>query len=1152
MKEFVHLHLHTQFSLLDGAIRFDQLFDLASSYKMNACAITDHGNMFGVADFYFAAKEFGMKPILGCEAYIAPKSRFDKKGVRGEDNAYHVILLSMNNEGYKNLIKLMSLAQLEGFYYVPRIDKELLRTYNKGLICLTACIKGEIPNSILKGDEKKTKDTIEEYYSMFGDRLFFELQDNGLVEQKKINEGLIGLSKHYGIPIVATNDCHYLRKEEAKAHELLLCIQTGKTINDQNRLSFKTEEFYFKSPDEFERAFSQYPEALSNTVKIAEMCNVDISTDTYHFPEFTPPNNLELNDYFEELCVDGFNKRIDTIKASYPGFSGDLSEKYRERLHYEIDVIKKTGFAGYFLIVADFINYAKTHGVPVGPGRGSAAGSLIAYCLCITDIDPIKYDLIFERFLNPERISMPDIDIDFCKDGREKVIRYVTEKYGKDNVAQIITFGTMKSKAAVRDVGRALGIPYAEVDKIAKLIPDVNTGIKSSIEEEPQLKELYLKDDKIKELLDNAIVLEGLARHASTHAAGIVISNKPLTEHLPLYKGQKGETVTQYPMKTIEKIGLIKIDFLGLETLTLIDNVHKLLKSEGIDIDITKIPLDDTKTYELLSSGDTSGVFQLESRGMRDLLTRLKPSKFEDIMPLIALYRPGPLKSGMVEDFIKRKDNPSLVKYETPMLEEILKDTYGVIIYQEQIMKIASKLAGFSLKDADALRKAMSKKTPEVLQKYKEQFVGGAVSNGVAPNVAEKIYSVILRFGEYGFNKSHSTAYGLIAYQTAYLKAHYYTHYISAMLTGEVNNTDKLIKYVTECRESGVEILPPDINESDKPFSILGNKKIRYGLSGIKNVGDAAIDLILSAREESGGFSSFAQFLSVIDSRKANKKVLESLAKSGCFDAMGLKRSQALHVIREKSDKPQKKDGKNGYDQMEMFSEQFSVNDTITIPDMEELTHDEILKGEKEAFGFYFSQHPLKPYEHIIRQITRYDSQKIKESDIIEDIDFVGIVNGYRELTTKRGDRMAYITLEDTKGIIEAIVFPDQLSKNISILKSDKPLVVNGSVEKLEDGTAKIRTKNITLLEDITREMDKMVTIKVNCEIFKKDDLKRLKDVLFSIKGKSKVSIELRLNGEKRLIHVQDIRIDHNKLHILLKHFPEGIEYDEVTDEILS
>ena len=1151
MKDFVHLHLHTQFSLLDGAIRFDQLFQLARSYKMNACAITDHGNMFGVADFYYAAKEFGIKPILGCEAYIAPKSRFDKKGVKGEDNAYHVILLSMNNDGYRNLIKLMSLAQLEGFYYVPRIDRELLRKYSDGLICLTACIKGEIPNSILKGDEKKTRDIVEEYYSIFGDRLFFELQDNGLDEQKRVNEALINLSGHYGIPIVATNDCHYLRKSEARAHELLLCIQTGKTINDQNRLSFKSDEFYFKSPDEFERAFSEYPEALTNTVKIAEMCNVVMTEGVYHFPEFTPPDNLELNDYFEKLCFDGFKKRINSTKASSTDFSDELSERYKERLKYEIGVIKKTGFADYFLIVADFINYAKTHGIPVGPGRGSAAGSLVAYCLGITDIDPIKYDLIFERFLNPERISMPDIDVDFCKDGREDVIRYVTEKYGDDKVAQIITFGTMKSKAAVRDVGRALGIPYAEVDKIAKLIPDINSGIQSCIDEESRLKELYKNDAKIKELLDNAIVLEGLSRHASTHAAGIVISNKHLTEHLPLYRGQKGETVTQYPMKTIEKIGLIKIDFLGLETLTLMDNVQRLLKSDGIDVDINNIPLDDAKTYELLSSGDTSGVFQLESRGMRELLTKLKPSKFEDIMPLIALYRPGPLKSGMVEDFTKRKNNPSLVRYETPLLEDILRDTYGVIIYQEQIMKIASKLANFSLKDADALRKAMSKKTPAILEKYREQFVDGAIANGVPPDVAEKIYGVIVRFGEYGFNKSHSTAYGLIAYQTAYLKAHYYTHYVTAMLSSEVNNTDKLIKYITECRENGINILPPDINQSGKYFSILGEKKIRYGLSGIKNVGDAAIDQILLLRDELGGFKSFAQFLSEIDSRKANKKVLESLAKAGCFDSMGLKRSQVLHMILEKTDKPQKQSMRSGYEQMDMFADQFSFDKTIDIPDIDELSHNELIAGEKDAFGFYFSQHPLKQFEHVIRQITDYDSQKIKEFDISEDIDFVGIVNGYKELTTKRGDRMAYANVEDTKGIIEIIVFPEQLTKSISILKSDKPIVVNGSVEKSEEGTVKIRTKHITLLEDVTHEMNKTIKIYINCEKFSKDDLKRLRDFFYGIKGKSGILFEFRLNGEKRTLNIPDLRIDHNKLGILSKHFTEGIDY-EVIDEILS
>ena len=691
---------------------------------------------------------------------------------------------------------------------------------------------------------------------------------------------------------------------------------------------------------------------------------------------------------------------------------------------------------------------------------------------------------------------------------------------------------------------------YAEVDKIAKLIPAANIGIKKAIDDEPQLKELYEKDNKIKELLDNAIVLEGLARHASTHAAGIVISNKHLNEHLPLYKGQKGETVTQYTMKTIEKIGLIKIDFLGLETLTLINNVIKLLKGEGIEVDITNIPLDDTKTYNLLSSGDTSGVFQLESRGMRELLTKLRPSKFEDIMPLIALYRPGPLKSGMVDEFVKRKNNPSLVKYETPILEEILKDTYGVIVYQEQIMKIASALSGFSLKDADALRKAMSKKVPEEIEKYKEKFISGAASNKVAPNIASKIYDVVLRFGEYGFNKSHSTAYGLIAYQTAYLKAHYYTHYVTAMLTSEINDTDKLIKYITECRESGVEILPPDINQSDKPFTI-ENNKIRFGLSGIKNVGDAAIDHILGERKKLEKFDSFIQFLSVVDSRKANKKVLESLAKAGCFDNLGITRSQVLSILKDKMDRFQKKDDKNGYKQMDMFGDGLGLNNAIDMSDIEELPHHEILKAEKEAFGFYFTQHPLKSYEHLISRITHYDTQNIKDTDISGDIDIVGVVNGYREIVTKRGDKMAYITLEDTKGIVEAIIFPDLLSKHISSLKDDKPLVINGAVEKTEDGTAKIRAKNIRLLQDITYEMEKIIKIKIDCELFPKNGLKKLKDILFSLKGKSKVSIELQLNGDNKILKVPDLQVDHNKVDILLKHFSNGIKF-EVVDETLS
>lgn len=1149
MGSFVHLHLHTQFSLLDGAIRFDRLFKQAKAFKMDSCAITDHGNMFGAADFFFAAKDAGIKPIVGCETYLAPKSRFDQKRIKGEDNAYHIILLAMNNDGYKNLMKLVSFAHLEGFYYVPRIDKELLREFNGNLICLTACIKGEIPSLILKGDEKRLHETVEEYRSIFGDRLYFELQDNGIEEQKIINDTLIALSKQYSVPLVATNDCHYLKKEEARAHDLLLCIQTGKTIHDEGRLSFSTDEFFFKSPEEMERAFAHCPEAIRNTMEIAQRCNVAIDAGTYHFPEFKPPGSMQLNDYLESLSREGFEKRLPGIKASYDAFTPEMARIYDERLTYELGVIKGTGFAGYFLIVADFITYAKDHGIPVGPGRGSAAGSLVAYCLAITDIDPIKYDLIFERFLNPERISMPDIDVDFCKHGREEVIRYVTEKYGKDNVAQIITFGTMQSKAAVRDVGRALGIPYAEVDKIAKLITSTDRGIEKAIHEEPQIRDLYERDGRIRELLDNAMVIEGLARHASTHAAGIVIANKHLTEHLPLASGKEKETITQYAMKTIEKIGLIKIDFLGLETLTIMNDTIKLLKEMGIELDMSTIPLDDRKTYDLLSSGDTSGVFQLESRGMRDLLVKLKPSKFDDIMPLIALYRPGPLKSGMVEEFIKRKNDPTQVKYETPQLKEILDDTYGVIIYQEQIMKIASVLAGFPIKDADALRKAMAKKIPEELERYKERFIEGAINNGVAPTAAKKIYDIILQFGEYGFNKSHSTAYGLIAYQTAYLKAHYYVPYFAAILTSEVNDTDKLVQYISELKENGVEILPPDINKSDRAFTVVDNK-IRFGLAGIRNVGEAAVEHILNVRREIGEFTSFTQFCNLIGTKQANKKVIESLAKAGCFDSMALKRSQVLRMIQDRSDRPARKEGRNGQ-QMAMFGPIEEVKDFVQVPDMEELAHDAILQGEKEALGFYFSQHPLEPYEALISEFTAHDTQTIRDRDTTEDVSIPGIVSTCKEITTKRGDRMAYLSLEDTKGTVEVIVFPDLYGKTQAMIKGNKPLVFQGTVEKNEDGSVKIKAKNLLLLEDIAKELRQRAKVTIECDAFPLDELKRLRDLLISLRGNAKVSLEFLHNGERRLLTLPQVKVDPSRLDTLYKHFAAGIRY-EVTDALLS
>ncbi|MGD0657917.1 MAG: DNA polymerase III subunit alpha [Syntrophorhabdales bacterium] len=1138
MSEFVHLHLHTQFSLLDGAIRLESLFDAAKAFRMPACAITDHGNMFGAVDFYFAARAAGVKPIIGCEAYIAPKSRLDRG--RHEDNAFHVVLLAMNNEGYFNLLKLISIAQMEGFYYVPRIDKEILRQYNGGLLCLTACLKGQIPQAILKSDESGTTENVEDYMSIFGDRLFLELQDNGMMEQRKVNEGLVRLADHYNLPLVATNDCHYLRKQEARAHELLLCIQTGKKITDTDRLRLSTEEFYFKSPADMATAFSHYPEAIANTLKIAEMCNVTIETGVYHFPNVSLPGNRSPEEHFEQLCIEGFDKKMKKVAASYENFTDEMLEQYRSRLSYEIGVIKTTGFASYFLIVSDFIGFAKSNDIPVGPGRGSAAGSLVAFCLDITNIDPIRWDLLFERFLNPERVSMPDIDVDFCFEKRERVIEYVTQKYGKDNVAQIITFGTMKSKAAVRDVGRALGMPYAAVDQIAKLIPTtLDISIDQAMSEEPRLREIYQKDEAVKELIDNAKVLERLARHASTHAAGIVISNKPLREYVPLYRGQKGETVTQYSMKTIEKIGLVKFDLLGLKTLTIIDNIVKMLKTRGIDLDLSAIPLDDPETYKLLTSGNTSGVFQLESRGMRELLARLKPSQFEDIIAINALYRPGPLGSGMIDDFIKRKHNPSLVRYETELLKEVLEETYGVIVYQEQIMKIATHLANFSKADADALRKAISKKVPEQIESYKEQFKKGCATNNVKPEAAARIYDVILQFGQYGFNKSHSAAYALVTYQTAYLKAHYLLPFMAAILTNEVNDTDSLIGYITECREGGVEILPPDINESAKVFTIVGDK-IRYGLLGIKGVGEAALDSILGARQDCGGFSSFTHFCSLVDSRKVNKKVVECLIKAGAFDCMGLKRSQLFALVQDKWDRLSKKNGKNSL-QMDIFGADAFTPRKDDIPEGEELDYAEILKGEKEALGFYFSEHPLSAYEKVIGQITRLDTASVKEWEGSEDVTIVGIVNGIKEITTKRGDRMATVKLEDTKGMIEVVVFPDLLAKNRPVIESDRPLVVTGTLERTEDGVGRIRGKMITPLEDIHNELRKVVHIRIDCGLFKKEHLRKLRDILAGIRGDSRVCLEFRQNGDRRTFDVPDIRIDAGKTDVVLKYFASGI-----------
>ncbi|HEY6006924.1 MAG TPA: DNA polymerase III subunit alpha, partial [Geobacteraceae bacterium] len=867
---FVHLHLHSQYSLLDGAIRIGDLVKKAKEYAMPAVAVTDHGNMFGAMEFYLKCQGSGVKPIIGAEVYVAPGSRFSKEAnsASGEGSAFHLILLCENNVGYKNLSRLVSTGYKEGFYYKPRIDKEVLAAHSEGLICLSACLKGEVAWLCGRNRVEEAVATARWFSELFPERYYIELQENTLPEQTVANERLLEVARELSLPLVATNDCHYLNKADAHAHEILLCIQTGKTMNDENRMRFSADEFYMKSPQEMAAAFHYAPEALANTVRIAERCNLEFDFKTYHFPRFEPPPGESLDEMLERQAHEGLSERLVTIRAKYPDLTPEQEKGYFDRLRIELDCIKQMGFPGYFLIVADFINWAKDHGIPVGPGRGSAAGSLVAYAIRITDLDPLPYNLLFERFLNPERISMPDIDVDFCQDRREEVIHYVTEKYGRDKVCQIITFGTMAARGVIRDVGRALDMAYGDVDRIAKLVPEVlGISLEEALKQEPKMNELAAGDPRVKELLDTALCLEGLARHASTHAAGVVVAPDVLEEFCPVYKDQKsGSLTTQYSMKYVEKIGLVKFDFLGLKNLTVIDNAVKLVRAGKLpEFDITRLRDDDEESYKLLQAGNTTGVFQLESSGMKELLTKLKPSCFEDIIAVCALYRPGPLGSGMVDDFIERKHGRKKVVYDLPQLEPILKDTYGVIVYQEQVMQIARTLAGYSLGGADLLRRAMGKKDPAEMAKQRDIFLEGAKKNSIDTKKAEGIFDLMAKFAEYGFNKSHSAAYALVAYQTAYLKAHHPVEFLAALLTEDMGNTDKVIKNIADCREMGIEVLPPDINASDKSFRVLGNS-IRFGFGAIKNVGESAILAILEARQE-GPFKDIYEFCERVDLR---------------------------------------------------------------------------------------------------------------------------------------------------------------------------------------------------------------------------------------------------------------------------------------------
>ncbi len=1072
---FVHLHCHTQYSLLDGANKVEPLFERVKQLKQPAVAMTDHGNMFGAIEFYTEAMRHGIKPIIGCEIYVAPMSRFERKGVDKGPKEYnnHLILLAMNMEGYRNLCKLVTLGYMEGFYYRPRVDKELLKEYNKGLIALSACLQGEVAQALSGGQVEKAKGAAESYARIFDGRYYLEIQDNKISEQEKINRMLVDLAKDLSLPLVATNDCHYREREDSPAHDVLLCVQTGKTITDENRLRFGTDELFVKSAEQMTEGFDYCPEAVERTLEIADRCNLELEFGKYHFPRFDPPKEMGLDDYLDELARKGLVERLEGQKQADPEEYEKKLKLYEERLNFELNVIKGMQFSGYFLIVADFINYAKNNGVPVGPGRGSAAGSLVAYALRITDLDPIRHGLLFERFLNPERRSMPDIDVDFCIRGRDRVIQYVKEKYGSDKVAQITTFGTLKAKAAIKDVGRALGFSFAETDAIAKLIPAPKQGfdypLSDALKMEPRLRGLVTSDPRIQNLINHALRLEGLTRHASTHAAGVVLSNLPLVDYLPLYVDKEGGIVTQFDMSSVEKIGLIKFDFLGLKTLTLIHDCIKVIQeSQNIQIDLENLPLDDKKTYKLLCSGNTTGVFQLESAGIREMTVKIRPNCFEDLVAILALFRPGPLDSGMTEEYIKRKHGKEKIRNLHPHLEPILQDTYGVIVYQEQVMQIAQRLAGYSMGEADILRRAMGKKDPEEMASQRERFIDGAKKNKIDPRKSGEIFDQMETFARYGFNKSHSAAYALISYQTAYLKTHYPVEFMAALLSSEMGDTDKIIKNLAECRERGIEVLPPDINESRSGFTVVGDK-IRFGLAAVKNVGEKAVENIIKNREQEGVLKSIYDFCRRVDLGAINRRVVESLIKCGAFDSTSISRTQMMAVLDDAMKGGQSYQRGRQSNQIDIFAVFADGNggerSSDTYPQVEEWSAQQLLAFEKESLGFYITGHPLDKYEEAIKDLTGGSVAELREKSSNGEAKVVGVVTALRLRNTKKGERYASFQLEDRSGFIEVIAWPDIYRGCMETLVLDDPILVKGRLEVGEERAQIIANEIIPISE---------------------------------------------------------------------------------------
>ena len=1131
---FVHLHVHSQYSMLDGAIRFKDLFAKCKEFGMDTVTITDHGSMYGALEFYMAAKKSGLKPIIGCEFYIAPTNRFTKESkASGLLPYYHLVLLAMNKNGYHNLLRLASIAHMEGFYYKPRIDKEVLKLYSGDLIALTACLHGEVPYKI--GHDKDmaaATAAARELSAIFPDRLYLELQENGLEDQQAVNQGLLELARATGLPLVATNDCHYLNRDDSYAHEVLLCVQTGKTITDSDRFHFSTDQLYFKSPEEMKKAFSATPLAIANTVAIAAQCNLELEFKGHHFPIYQTHEGMTLDQEFEQKSRDGLEFRLQQVELRGT-LTPELEKSYRQRLDLEIGVIKAMGFPGYFLIVADFINWSKDNQIPVGPGRGSGAGSLAAFCLKITDIDPIPYGLIFERFLNIERKGMPDFDIDFCQERRGEVIEYVQKKYGgESHVAQIVTYGSMNARGVLRDVGRALAIPLAEVDKIAKLVPErLKITLPEALAEEPRLQDLLNRDPQIKELFSIAMRLEGLPRQIGTHAAGLVISPKPMMEYLPVCRGSKGEVLTQFDMKYTEMTGLVKFDFLGLKTLTVIERAIRLIeKVIGKRLDMAMLPEDDEKTYKLLRKGDALGVFQLESSGMRALLSSMQPEVFTDLIALVALYRPGPLESGMVSDFVNTKHGRMVAKYPLPQLEPILKETYGVIVYQEQVMKIANVLANYSLGDADNLRRAMGKKNPEVMAGEKTKFLAGAKANHIPEDKAEYIFDLMAKFAGYGFNKSHSAAYALIAYQTAYLKAHYPAQFMAALLSCDVNNTDKVVLYINECKDHGTEVLPPDINESDQDFNVVDGR-IRFGLAAVKNVGGAALDSIMEERDKDGHYTSLEDLCCRIDSRKVNKRVLESLIKAGAFDSLGPKRAQLFAIMDLAMDQAQSSQRDKQSGQFSLFGllpeEEVSQSNTIPLPDIPEWDQKTLLIGEKETVGFYLTGHPLDQYRSDLKELTDGDLATLTAETVEErPVRVGGLIRAYKDHKSKKGDRMAFVTIEDLTGSIEVVIFPTTFAECGHLLTSDEPLIIQGKLQQ-DDRGSKIIADTVDSLSDARKKFTEGATLLLDGEQLSRPGCESLKKIIQEFYGDCPLTltIDFAKRGEVDIEIAKDMTI---------------------------